>query len=396
LRKIYKKRRGIVVLGTGGVGKTTIAAALALGAAQGGLRTAAITIDPARRLREAFGMSALDGNPTPIEPYRLTEAGLDPELPLYAMMLDVKARWDGMVERLVGDPATRRAILGNRFYRGLSESFAGADAYAALEQLYDLHESCTFDFEVVDTPPAAQALEILQAPSRLAHLFDSDIVRALAAGGSVGSGFAMRIAGGAARLVASQLEAFAGLEMLASIGEFLNQAAGVGAALLERFRKADALLHSPDIQFVLVTTPERDRLAHAREVARELDTRGLRLAAVVINRFGDEESWQETRRPHPDDMTLSLDSVIGQRDGMASLASWLRGHLRATQAERLRAEEFARSLPRAVRVMTVPALSDGAAELSAVALIAGYLAVEAPSRGARTNGGDRRKAGVSL
>lgn len=381
MKEFFKKGHSIIVLGTGGVGKTTIAAALGMGGALGGLRTAAITIDPAQRLRDALGMRTLGGTPTRIESRRLRRAGIDADLPLYAMVLDVRGRWDALVERLIADPIARAAIRHNRFYRSLAGQFAGSDAYAALEQLYDLHENGGFDLEIVDTPPAAQAFEFLQAPSQLVRLLDSDVTRLLAAGGAIGGGFALRIAGSAARFVARELESFAGVEMLSSIADFFTSAAGASTGLLDRFRKADALLHSSHVHFVLVTTAERDRLIHACEMVREIRTRGLTLGAIVINRFLDEESWEELRLKHRGAAIKALDAIVGDSDDDASLAAitaWLRSHARSMRTEVTRVEEFVRGLPKAVRVLAVPALLDDAVDLAALNRIAGYLSLDLP------------------
>jgi anion-transporting ArsA/GET3 family ATPase len=141
VKDLLKPRSVLVVLGSGGVGKTTIAAALGIAAATARLRTAVITVDPARRLRDALGLPRLGGKPTRIDARRLRAAGLDPALKLSAMMLDVKGEWDAMVTAHVADPAIRRRILNNAFYQSLSTRFAGSDAYAALEALHDLHET---------------------------------------------------------------------------------------------------------------------------------------------------------------------------------------------------------------------------------------------------------------
>src|ERR1700691_3927027 len=126
-----------ILLGTGGVGKTTIAAALALAGASAGLNTAVITVDPSERLRDALGLARLGGQPTRIGARQLAAAGLDSHLQLSAMMLDVSGSWDAIIERFVADPATRRAIFSNPFYKSLTAEFAGSDAFAALHELSD-------------------------------------------------------------------------------------------------------------------------------------------------------------------------------------------------------------------------------------------------------------------
>src|SRR5205823_1793333 len=148
--------------------KTTVAAALGVAAATRKLNTALITVDPARRLRDALGVAHLGGKPTRLSGTRLRSAGLAPSLRLSAMVLDVKGAWDALVERFARDAETRRRILENPFYQNLTQQFAGSEAYAALQQLFDVHRSGEFEIEVVDTPPAAHAFEFLQAPARLA------------------------------------------------------------------------------------------------------------------------------------------------------------------------------------------------------------------------------------
>lgn len=205
----YLLRKGsiVILLGTGGVGKTTTAAALGLAAASLRHNAVVITVDPARRLRDALGLSRMGGTPTRISDKALRGAGLDPSLDLSAMQLDVKGAWDTMVERFTRNPATRRRILDNPFYRSLTEEYAGSDAYAALQQLYDLHQSGVFQTEVVDTPPAAHAFEFLQAPARLIRLLDSRSARWLFTPSLSAGRIAMRLASQAARFVVRELDA---------------------------------------------------------------------------------------------------------------------------------------------------------------------------------------------
>ncbi|MGH7248284.1 MAG: ArsA family ATPase, partial [Pseudomonadota bacterium] len=152
MKDLLKQGSIVILLGTGGVGKTTVAAALGIAGAQANLNSALITVDPARRLRDALGVANLGGNPARLGARHLRAAGLDPALPLSAMMLDVKGVWDGIVERFAADPVARKRILENPFYQSLSAEFAGAEAFAALQQLYDLHQSGDFALKVVDTP----------------------------------------------------------------------------------------------------------------------------------------------------------------------------------------------------------------------------------------------------
>ena len=298
MRNLLKKGSILILLGTGGVGKTTVAAALGLAAAEVPLDTALITVDPARRLREALGLNRLGGTPTRISERALRSAGLDSSLKLSAMQLDVKGAWDAMVERFAKSPATRKKILDNPFYKNLTEEYAGSEAYAALQQLYDLHQSEAFDIEIVDTPPAAHAFEFLQAPARLARLLDSRAARWLFTPSLSAGRFAMRIANTAARFVIRELERFAGGNVLSTISDFFEAAAEAVDAMVDRLHKTETLLHSPEVRFVLVTTAEEDRLRRARELIAEMEAEGLTLSAIVINRFLDDETWAEVMK-HP-------------------------------------------------------------------------------------------------
>src|SRR6202521_3064270 len=293
IKDLLEKGSVVIMLGTGGVGKTTVAAALGIAAAGARINTALITVDPAKRLRDALGLERLGGRPKGLGTARLKAAGLDPKLPLSAMVLDVKGAWDGMVEQFAPDPETRRRILDNPFYRSLTGQFAGSEAYAALEQLYDLHTAGDFELEIVDTPPAAHAFEFLHAPARLARLLDTRAARWLFRPYLSASKLAMKLARRAARFVVRELERFAGANVLSAITEFFAAAAETIDAVVDRLRKTEALLHSPAVRFVLVTTPEEDRLNQARELIEEMKAEGLRLTAIVLNRFLDEAAWDE-------------------------------------------------------------------------------------------------------
>ena len=153
LKELLTKGSIPILLGTGGVGKTTIAAALGLAGASANLNTAVITVDPSERLRDALGLARLGGQPTRIGARQLAAAGLDRQLRLSAMMLDVTGAWDAIVERFIADPATRRRIFDNPFYRSLTAEFAGSEAFAALQRLYDLHQTGAFESKSWTLPP---------------------------------------------------------------------------------------------------------------------------------------------------------------------------------------------------------------------------------------------------
>jgi anion-transporting ArsA/GET3 family ATPase len=375
MKHFLKKGSILILLGTGGVGKTTVAAALGLAAAEVPLDTALITVDPARRLREALGLSRLGGTPTRISASALRSADLDAGLKLSAMQLDVKGAWDAMVERFVKSPATRKKILDNPFYKNLTEEYAGSEAYAALQQLYDLHQSQAFDIEIVDTPPAAHAFEFLQAPARLARLLDSRAARWLFTPSLSAGRFAMRIANTAARFVIRELERFAGGNVLSTISDFFEAAAEAVDAMVDRLQKTETLLHSPEVRFILVTTAEEDRLRRARELIAEMEAEGLTLSAIVINRFLDEETWSEVVK-HPGTEPSLMNAIRKLSTTMTNGAS-VNGIVDFLEEYRARAiddiarvEQFVRELSSKVTVAIAPEIEVGVRDLVALSRVA--------------------------
>ncbi len=415
---LLKPQSIVVMLGSGGVGKTTVAAALGVAGASARLRTAVITVDPARRLREALGLPRLGHRPTRIDARRLRAAGLDARLELSAMVLDVKGAWDAMVAEHVADPAARRRILDNAFYQNLSSRFAGADAYAALEALYQLHARGSFDFEVVDTPPAAHAFEFVQAPARLARLLDSQAARWFLGPAGKSASLALRLAGRVAGYVARELERFAGARTLSSMSEFFAAAAGATAGIDDRMRRVAELIRSPAVCFVLVTTAEPDRLRDARRLIEQMQSERLNLGGIVVNRFLDEAVWsgldgsadfarpagERRRRPRGMQLERLLDPAFdeipalraaldgarnqGAADANAAL-SYLERYHRRTVLKLGRLEKFIEALPRRVNVALVPEMRPGAAGLAALAHLSQFLlAPQAHVEGAKRHAHD--------
>ena len=384
MKHLLKRNSILILLGTGGVGKTTVAAALGLAAAGQHLNTAVITVDPARRLRDALGLHRLGGSPTRISASALRSAGLDPAMRLSAMQLDVKGAWDAMVERFARTPAARRKILENPFYKSLTEEYAGSEAYAALQQLYDLHQAGAFEIEIVDTPPAAHAFEFLQAPARLARLLDSRTARWLFTPSLTAGRIAMRLANQAARFVVRELERFAGSNVLSTIADFFHAASEAIDAMVDRLHKTEALLRSPEVHFVLVTTAEEDRLRRARELIAEMEAQGLTLNAIVINRFLDEESWSAMLRrpgaePRPLEVIRKLRASIkadGENHrGIDGVVDYLEEYRTRSLEDLARVENFAHHLPAKVRLAVAPEIEVGVRDLAALSRIAHYLVV---------------------
>lgn len=278
LARRLEGRRVIVCAGTGGVGKTTLAAAIAIGLADRGLRVAVVTIDPARRLAEAMGLEELTNRPRRVERERWSP-GRETTGELWAMMLDVRRTFDEVIARVARSDAERDRILGNRLYRQLSGAVAGSQEYTAVAKLDELHREGGFDAIVLDTPPSRDALAFLDAPDRLLAFLDGSAMRLVAAPGGVA-----RAAGAGAGLVLSGLRGITGIALLEDLSELFAALGGVTGGLRERAAGVKALLADPATTFVVVASPEPAAVEETIFLAARLREAGLPYGALVVNR----------------------------------------------------------------------------------------------------------------
>jgi len=177
LAAVIRDKKIVVCVGTGGVGKTTLSAVIALHAALQGRKTLVLTIDPARRLANSLGLQSLGNRETRVPEQKFQQAGLRPTGALYAMMLDTKTTFDDLVKKAAPSEEVARRILENHFYQNLSTAMAGSHEYLAMEKLYDLYRQGTYDTIVLDTPPTRQALDFLDAPKKVSDFLDKDVLK---------------------------------------------------------------------------------------------------------------------------------------------------------------------------------------------------------------------------
>ena len=310
-----RDRRVVVCVGSGGVGKTTTAAALGLAAAALGRKTLVITIDPARRLANALGLDALSHEPQLVDQGLVMQAARQlsstTATTLHAMMLDLKAGWDDMLFRTAPDQDVANRILANRFYKVLSTELPGAHEFIACEHLQHLAASGRFDLVVLDTPPTQNALDFLDAPSRILGVLDNDAFRFFA---DKSSSLGLRFLDGASGRAQSVIARFTGGEMLEELGDFLVLLKDLYDPLTDRTRQFVSLLEGPDTAFVVVTAPQPTVLSEAAFFAGELVRRGLPLQAVVVNRLTPRPTTALQILEH-DHVDETLQQAIGADDG---------------------------------------------------------------------------------
>jgi anion-transporting ArsA/GET3 family ATPase len=278
----------VVCCGSGGVGKTTISAALGLQAASMGRRAVVVTIDPAKRLADALGVPGGLTN----DPVRL-----DIEAPgeLWALMLDPATTFDGLVvANAVNDEQAER-ILSNRFYRNVAGSLSGTQEYMAAERLHALHADERFDLVIVDTPPSRNALDFLDAPNTLSRFLDHPLFKLL----MVPTRRGLKVLNVAAQPLLRTIGRVVGGDVLADAIAFFQAFSGMETGFRDRAEEVIALLASDTTRFVLVASPRHDTIEEARYFADRLRTSRLAVGAVVVNRCTPTFGAGPERRPRP-------------------------------------------------------------------------------------------------
>ena len=312
-----RQKRVLVCVGAGGVGKTTTSAALALGLARRGQRVAVVTIDPARRLASALGLTELPSEPRRVEVAQLAEQSGEDGIEsgeLWAMMLDAKHTFDELIARLAPDEHAREEILANPVYRELSTAVAGSHELSAIAKLYELYEEHDFDVIVLDTPPSRNALDFLDAPGRLLGFLEGRALQVFLGPG----GLTARVFGRGTALVFAIFARVTGVDMLGELSRFFRALSGVIGAFGERTRSVEELLRDEHTSFVIVTSPEPEPALEARFLAERLTAAGMPVGALIVNRV-------HTHGLHGfsvDEVTQLLTGALG-----ASLAARMAGNL---------------------------------------------------------------------
>jgi anion-transporting ArsA/GET3 family ATPase len=280
VRERLEGKRVIICAGSGGVGKTTTSAALAMGLAAAGERVAVVTIDPARRLANSLGLAELDNEPRLVDPRRFEGHGIVMEGELWAMMLDAKRTFDELVERLAPDARARQDVLDNRIYQQLSGAVAGSQEFTAVAKLYELDRSGRFDVLVLDTPPSRNALDFLDAPDRLTGFLEGRALKVFLAP----TGIAARVVGAGTSVVFSVLRRLTGVDLLEDLGVFFRALGGLIDGFKERAEGVKALLADPATAFLIVSSPEREPVEEAIFFCGKLADHGMPFGGLVVNR----------------------------------------------------------------------------------------------------------------
>src|SRR6478609_7171477 len=365
----------IVCCGSGGVGKTTTSAALALRAAERGRKVVVLTIDPARRLAQSMGIETLDNTPRPVAGLRTNGKGNRKGGSLDAMMLDMKRTFDEVVESQAA-PEKAKQILENPFYIALSSSFSGTQEYMAMEKLGQIHADAqrdgSYDLIIVDTPPSRSALDFLDAPERLSSFLDGRFIKLLLAPAKgparlMSAGFSM---------VTNALTKVLGAQVLRDMQTFVAAFDTLFGGFRQRAQKTFELLQADGTAFLVVAAPEPDALREAAYFVERLSEDDMPLAGLVVNRASPQTQGdvsadeamaaaQRLRKDDPESLTAGLLRLHADRVRMAEREARLRSRFEAAHPQ----------VPTAV----VPALAGDVHDLDGLRQVGALLAGKRPT-----------------
>jgi anion-transporting ArsA/GET3 family ATPase len=381
-----RRTRVIVCCGSGGVGKTTTAAAIGLRAAERGRNVVVLTVDPARRLAQSMGLSRLDNTPRPVPfpdrvPAGVSVKGTDPGGSgggsLHAMMLDMKRTFDEIVEAHA-DPDRAAQILANPFYQSLSSGFSGTQEYMAMEKLGQLRRAEEWDLIVVDTPPSRSALDFLDAPQRLGRFLDGRLIRLLVVPAKVGGRAYVRVLNAGFGMVTGVLTKVLGAQVLKDVQTFVSALDTMFGGFRERADYTYRLLRAPGTAFLVIAAPEPDALREASYFVERLAEEGMPLAGLVLNRVHRLPAARlSAARSLAASETLQASDGEGGGSHALTVAA-LRLHAERMQQSAIEhrvAEHFTSAHPH-VPVAEVPAQPDDVHDLAGLAAVGDSFSTE--------------------
>ena len=378
-------RHIVVCCGTGGVGKTTIAAVFAVEGARRGRNAVVVTIDPAKRLANTLGLDALSNTAHAIERRRWDPTGEAARGGrLSALMLDTKSTFDHLVVAHAEDEAQATRILSNRFYRNVSTALSGTQEYMAMEKLHELHEEGGYDLIVVDTPPTRHALDFLDAPRRLTRLLDNRIFRLL----MMPTRAYLRVASAAVQRFLRTVSKVVGTEVIDDVVAFFRAFEGMEEGFRDRATSVLALLADPSSSFVLVSSPRRDAVEEAAFFAERLAESDIPVEGLIVNRvhppFGDEgveglRARAETLVAKETDTTPATGDGAASADRLAALYENLADFRQIAERERHHVAGVKARAGRAA-VAYVPFLVRDVYDFDALAEVGQHLFTATPAR----------------
>jgi len=374
LAEVLGSHRVVVTVGSGGVGKTTTAAAMAVHAAMEGRKVLCLTIDPARRLANSLGLDEMTTSEQDIPPSLFEHYGLECRGALSAMMLDTKRTFDALVEKYASDEAARDRILSNQIYQYVAGSLAGTQEYMAMEKLHEVRKEQDWDLIVLDTPPTAHAIDFLSAPERLIDAIDSPAMRwflqVFEGAGKAGFG----LVGRGATVLLKGIGKITGLGFLEQVAEFVSGINELFGGFKDRAEQVSSALRSPEVAFVLVTSPDPLAIGEARYFSDKLEDAGMKREAVVINQVHSMlEEPRATAERQVSTLREVLPDSLDPEHLLPRLVEALADERRRASADRAQVERLSQQIGTDTRIVQVPAFDEDVHDIAALAEVASHL-----------------------
>jgi anion-transporting ArsA/GET3 family ATPase len=364
--ELLEGKRVCICAGSGGVGKTTTAAAIAAGMAARGEKVAVLTIDPAKRLADSLGLPELGNTERQVDPALFTEAGVDPgDGELWAMMLDSKQTFDEVVRKHAPDEQTRERILSNRIYEQLSAALAGSQEYMAMEKLFEIHAEGRYDLLVLDTPPSRNALDFLDAPKRLTQFIEGRALQVFMRPAGLG----MKVFGRGTSVMFSVLRRVTGVDLLEDLAEFFQAFSGMVEGFRERARRVNELLAAPQTSFLVVCGPQGEPISEAVYFHRKLVEAELPFGGVIVNKVHYQGSPEEG---DPDRAQAEIEAALGDPDLARRTAENLSDYAALAERDRSNVARLAAEM-RTKSVIQVPYLDEDVHDLAGLMEVNRYL-----------------------
>jgi len=373
LEHLINTKRILVVMGPGGVGKTTLAATLGLEAARQSRRALVLTIDPAMRLADALGLgnfSAGDHHKLPED--TLCRAGVPAKRPLFVAMLDTGRSLTDLIVREISDPKRQKRILENPFFDRLCHDLAGSREYAAMEEIHHLHTRGEYDLLIVDTPPTIHGLDFLEAPDRILDVLEYDSYRWLMRPALLTGKLGLKVLDFSGGYVVRTLSRFTGIRFLKDLAAFIDLFSGLMEGFRQRASALRSILTTDSSAFLLVTTPDPSRSEECRYLNRRLSRRHLAPGAVVVNRVTPQPPQLPAEPELSDKLTRALAEKVDPGDSQAAVTAMLSAHQMLAdlaKRDRSRLGELRESLPDHQEVITVPLLEEDVHDIAGLELM---------------------------
>ena len=364
VEEILEDRSICICAGSGGVGKTTTAAAIAAGMAARGKRVAVLTIDPAKRLADSLGLPELGNTERQVDPALFDAAGVEAgDGELWAMMLDTPAMFERVVRANASDPAQADRIVQNRFYRNIASALSGTQEYMASEALHELHGDERFDLVVVDTPPSRNALDFLEAPGVLTRFLDHKVFKLMMMPTRTG----LKVFTFATQPILKAIGRVVGSDLLTDAVAFFQAFAGMDVGFRDRAEAVTRLLRQDSTRFLVVAAPQREVIEECAWFVDQLTEQGFEVSATIVNRlhprFGDGTVADAEQR--------AITAAERDEPDLAALWSNLAQERRLADAQRVALTPLVART--ADRLVEVPLLPDDVHDVVALDVLATHL-----------------------